>query len=36
MGWRNIDIRKKESGERFWFFSGPAASLLHSVASRLP
>ncbi|PYL11693.1 MAG: holo-[acyl-carrier-protein] synthase [Verrucomicrobia bacterium] len=24
MGWRNIDIRKKESGEPFLFFSGPA------------
>ena len=24
MGWRNIDIRKKESGEPFLVFSGPA------------
>ena len=24
MGWRNIDIQKKESGEPFLFFSGPA------------
>jgi len=24
MGWRNIDIRKKESGEPFLIFSGPA------------
>jgi holo-[acyl-carrier protein] synthase len=24
MGWRNIDIRKKESGEPFLAFSGPA------------
>src|SRR5438045_9376869 len=24
MGWRNIDIRKKESGEPFLFFPGPA------------
>src|SRR5205823_12880845 len=24
MGWRNIDIRKKDSGEPFLLFSGPA------------
>src|SRR3989440_12718250 len=24
MGWRNIDIRRKESGEPFLVFSGPA------------
>ena len=24
MGWRNIDIQKKESGEPFLVFSGPA------------
>jgi holo-[acyl-carrier protein] synthase len=27
MGWRNIDIRKKESGEPFLVFSGPAEML---------
>ena len=27
MGWRNIDIRKKESGEPFLVFSGPAHEL---------
>jgi len=27
MGWRNIDIRKKESGEPFLIFSGPAQEL---------
>ena len=27
MGWRNIDIRKKESGEPFLVFSGPAEAL---------
>ncbi|HJW39374.1 MAG TPA: holo-ACP synthase [Candidatus Udaeobacter sp.] len=27
MGWRNIDIRKKESGEPFLVFSGPAKEL---------
>src|ERR1051325_11065571 len=27
MGWRNIDIRKKESGEPFLIFSGPAEAL---------
>jgi len=27
MGWRNIDIRKKESGEPFVVFSGPANAL---------
>jgi holo-[acyl-carrier protein] synthase len=27
MGWRNIDIRKKESGEPFLVFSGPAQEL---------
>ena len=27
MGWRNIDIRKKESGEPFLVFSGPAEEL---------
>jgi len=26
VGWRNIDIRKKESGEPFLVFSGPAES----------
>jgi len=24
MGWRNIDIQKKQSGEPFLVFSGPA------------
>jgi holo-[acyl-carrier protein] synthase len=27
MGWRNIDIRKKESGEPFLVLSGPAEEL---------
>src|ERR1700745_1558726 len=27
MGWRNIDIQKKESGEPFLVFSGPAQDL---------
>ena len=27
MGWRNIDIQKKESGEPFLVFSGPAQEL---------
>jgi holo-[acyl-carrier protein] synthase len=27
MGWRNIDIRKKPSGEPFLVFSGPAQEL---------
>jgi holo-[acyl-carrier protein] synthase len=27
MGWRNIDIQKKESGEPFLIFSGPALEL---------
>src|SRR6266478_2920197 len=27
MGWRNIDIRKKPSGEPFLVFSGPAPEL---------
>jgi holo-[acyl-carrier protein] synthase len=27
MGWKNIDIRKKESGEPFLVFSGPAQEL---------
>src|SRR5215471_18185058 len=27
MGWRNIDIRKKESGEPFLVFSGPVEAL---------
>src|SRR5207237_10096058 len=27
IGWRNIDIRKKESGEPFLVFSGPANEL---------
>jgi holo-[acyl-carrier protein] synthase len=27
MGWRNIDIRKKKSGEPFLVFSGPAQEL---------
>jgi holo-[acyl-carrier protein] synthase len=27
MGWRNIDIRKKPSGEPFLIFSGPAQEL---------
>ncbi len=27
MGWRNIDIRKKDSGEPFLVFSGPAQEL---------
>lgn len=28
MGWRNIDIRKKSSGEPFLVFSGPAQELI--------
>ena len=28
MGWRNIDIRKKNSGEPFLVFSGPAQELV--------
>ena len=37
MGWRNIDIRKKESGEPFLVFSGPAQELAtkRGVASAL-
>src|SRR5881275_1214777 len=37
MGWRNIDIRKKESGEPFLVFSGPAQELAtkHGVTSAL-
>src|SRR2546428_1181607 len=37
MGWRNIDIRKKESGEPFLVFSGPAQELAakRSVTSAL-
>ncbi|HVI82338.1 MAG TPA: holo-ACP synthase [Chthoniobacterales bacterium] len=27
MGWRNIDVRKKKSGEPFLVFSGPAQEL---------
>jgi len=27
MGWRNIDVRKKPSGEPYLFFSGPAQEL---------
>ena len=27
MGWRNIDVRKKPSGEPFLVFSGPAQEL---------
>ena len=27
MGWRNVDIRKKKSGEPFLVFSGPAQEL---------
>ena len=27
MGWRNIDVRKKRSGEPFLVFSGPAQEL---------
>src|SRR5438067_11361673 len=27
MGWRNLDIRKKKSGEPFLVFSGPAQEL---------
>src|SRR6201987_4790732 len=27
MGWRNIDVQKKESGEPFLVFSGPAQEL---------
>jgi holo-[acyl-carrier protein] synthase len=30
MGWRNIDIRKKKSGEPFLVFSGPAQELATS------
>jgi holo-[acyl-carrier protein] synthase len=35
MGWRNIDIRKKPSGEPFLVFSGPAQELAakHGVTS---
>ena len=37
MGWRNIDIRKKKSGEPFLVFSGPAQELAakRGVASAL-
>ena len=37
MGWRNIDIRKKESGEPFLIFSGPAEALAaeRGIASAL-
>src|SRR5436309_14060747 len=37
MGWRNIDIRKKKSGEPFLVFSGPAQELAtqRSVTSAL-
>ena len=37
MGWRNIDIRKKESGEPFLIFSGPAEAFAaeRGVASAL-
>jgi holo-[acyl-carrier protein] synthase len=37
MGWRNIDIRKKSSGEPFLVFSGPAQELAvaRGVASAL-
>jgi len=28
MGWRNVDIRKKPSGEPFLVFSGPAQELM--------
>jgi holo-[acyl-carrier protein] synthase len=37
MGWRNIDIRKKESGEPFLIFSGPAKAFAaeRGVASAL-
>ncbi|PYJ48767.1 MAG: hypothetical protein DME69_10910 [Verrucomicrobia bacterium] len=37
MGWRNIDIRKKPSGEPFLVFSGPAQELAtqRGVASAL-
>ena len=37
MGWRNIDIRKKKSGEPFLVFSGPAQELAskRSVTSTL-
>src|SRR3982751_6621706 len=37
MGWRNIDIRKKKSGEPFLFFSGPAEAFAaeRGVASAL-
>ena len=34
MGWRNIDIRKKESGEPFLVFSGPAQELAAKRAAR--
>src|ERR1043165_1594555 len=37
MGWRNIDIQKKDSGEPFLVFSGPAEALAveRGVASAL-
>jgi holo-[acyl-carrier protein] synthase len=37
MGWHNIDVRKKESGEPFLVFSGPAKELAarRGVASAL-
>ena len=37
VGWRNIDIRKRESGEPFLIFSGPAESFAaeRGVASAL-
>ena len=31
MGWRNIDIRKKESGEPFFFFRAPPKLLPQNV-----
>src|SRR5437899_8503928 len=37
MGWRNIDIQKKASGEPFLVFSGPAQELAakHGITSAL-
>ncbi len=32
MGWRNIDVRKKPSGEPFLVFSGPAQELARQRA----
>ena len=34
MGWRNIDIRKKESGEPFLVFSGPAEAFAAETGRR--